>query len=58
LSEKVFNTFPSPRFGVKSVIREGNKMTEGKRRKAGKNVVVQTLMSRNSSRASFLGLGD
>ncbi len=54
----MFNTFPSPRFGVKSVIREGNKMTEGKRRKAGKNVVVQTLMSRNSSQDSFLGLGD
>jgi hypothetical protein len=58
----VFNTFPSPRFGVKSVIttytREGNKMAEGKRRKAGKNVVVQTVMSRNSSQDSFLGLGD
>jgi hypothetical protein len=58
----VFNTFPSPRFGVKSVIttdpREGIKMTEVKRRKAGKNVVVQTVMSRNSSQDSFLGLGD
>jgi hypothetical protein len=33
-------------------------MTEGKRRKAGKNGVVQTVMPRNSSQDSFLGLGD
>jgi hypothetical protein len=33
-------------------------MAEGKRRKAGKNLVVQTVMSSNSSQDSVLGLGD